>query len=171
MPKLLIEIILVILLYITVCYPKWKKNKGKLFLNTLLYIYLYIIFATTFLPALGDMLGGGQGVFGSVNINLIPFRDALNQVRFYEREIAINVIVFIPFGIFLGLKNINKFYSAMIYSFLLSLFIETMQAVMTYLGVFTRTSDVTDLITNTIGGLIGYLIYRLLKYLFSAIFK
>lgn len=171
MNKIFVELLIVFLIYMTFCFPRWCKKKGKLFWNTIMYIYLYGIFATTFLPAMGDVLGGGTGTFGTININLIPFRDWINQVGFYQREIIINVLVFIPFGILLGFQKTNKVQNVLVLSLLLSLFIEVMQGIMTYVGIFTRISDVTDLITNTIGGVLGYLIYRLVRYFFRKVFK
>lgn len=49
-------------------------------------------------------------------------------------------------------------------SFLFSLMIETVQLLSVLWGSLVyRTFDVTDLITNTIGGLLGYLFFVILK--------
>ena len=67
-----------------------------------------------------------------------------------------NIIAFVPFGIFIPALSGNriKFVNTVILTFIFSMVIETVQLYY-QLGVF----DVDDLILNTCGGLIGYLIY------------
>ena len=69
----------------------------------------------------------------------------------------------IPFGFLLPLvKKANvKVLKVVLYTFLLSLFIELLQPLING----CRSSDITDLITNVIGGFIGYLIYLIFKSL------
>ncbi len=71
-----------------------------------------------------------------------------------------NIIAFIPFGIFLPVLSNNriKFVNTVILTYIFSIVIETVQLYF-QLGVF----DVDDLILNTCGGLIGYLIYAIGK--------
>lgn len=67
----------------------------------------------------------------------------------------------IPFGFLLALikrKNI-KLLKVVFYTFLLSLSIEILQPLING----ARSADITDLITNVIGGIAGYVIYLILK--------
>lgn len=68
-----------------------------------------------------------------------------------------NFIVFIPFGLLLSIafRHINLWLKLACIS-LFSFTVETFQFVFA-IGI----SDVTDLITNTLGGLFGLLLYRL----------
>ncbi len=91
------------------------------------------------------------------SINLIPFNESLiinGKLDF--REIVMNVVIFMPLGIYSGIlfrkwttgKKIFLF-------FLISLICEIFQFI---LGV--GASDITDILNNTLGGIIGLLIYK-----------
>lgn len=74
------------------------------------------------------------------------------------RQDVLNVVAFLPFGIYLGyFIRIFKLPITVLVSFSLSLVFETVQ-LLTNIGCFSAV----DLITNTIGGLIGYMIYKLI---------
>ena len=75
-------------------------------------------------------------------------------------EPVLNVIMFIPFGIYLRYYYHRPFYQTFILSFLLSLFFELTQISGLY-GIYDvpyRLFDVNDLLENTIGGVFGYMI-------------
>ncbi len=93
-------------------------------------------------------------------INLIPFF-GLGELVLLNREMLLNVIVFVPMGAYLCMLNISA-PKAVLYGFLVSLGFELCQ-LLTRLGTF----DVTDLITNTFGTAIGACAYLLLKKLFG----
>ncbi len=65
-----------------------------------------------------------------------------------------------PFGFFLPViwERTRHWYVTMILSFSMSLFVETMQLV-EKVGSF----DVDDLLMNTIGGFVGYIIFTLAR--------
>lgn len=67
-----------------------------------------------------------------------------------------NIAAFIPFGAYLGYRE-KKIISTVIFGFLLSLFIETMQYVWS-VGV----SEIDDLILNTLGAFIGVVLVKAL---------
>ena len=76
-----------------------------------------------------------------------------------------NIVGFVPLGIlfpllFLSLRSIWKI---ILLSFFLSLMFETIQ-LLTGLGAF----DIDDIILNTTGGIIGYIIYLILKKFMEA---
>lgn len=74
-------------------------------------------------------------------------------------EDILNIIVFIPFGLYVSFfSKKQKLIKAIIFSFALSLFLELFQFY-TYIGSFAFL----DIITNVFGGLIGYFIYYLLQ--------
>lgn len=100
----------------------------------------------------------------SRSINLIPFKDSLvlNQ-RIGFSEMINNLLIFVPFGGLLGIiDKDSSFVKKIMYIFLFSLSIETLQFIFG-LG----TTDITDIITNTLGGALGILIYSSLKLLFK----
>lgn len=95
-------------------------------------------------------------------INLDPFHDALNHpIR--TREVIYNILIFIPYGILISIAKENKSILNRIFQiFLTSLVFETLQFVF-----MIGSSDVNDLITNTLGGVIGIVIYGIFKKVFG----
>jgi glycopeptide antibiotics resistance protein len=83
------------------------------------------------------------------SLNLVPFTGRLS-------EMVENFVVFIPLGLLLSV-NFKKviFWQSLIVVFVFSLAVETIQYVLA-IGI----SDITDVITNTFGGLFGLIIYR-----------
>lgn len=93
-------------------------------------------------------------------VNLIPFWcDTGAGSLLHLQEMFCNVLIFIPLGIYVCIfwQDI-AFWKKILPCFALSLLFETLQFAFA-LGV----SDVTDLITNTLGGVVGILLYTLLR--------
>ncbi|MDX5338749.1 MAG: VanZ family protein [Cyclobacteriaceae bacterium] len=86
------------------------------------------------------------------SFNLIPFPEVLvSGGRLDWSQVILNVLIFIPFGMYLQLLfPKNHWFKNLFYSFLLSIFLETFQYLFR-IGAF----DTTDLITNTAGGFMG----------------
>ncbi|BCN32706.1 VanZ family protein [Anaeromicropila herbilytica] len=98
------------------------------------------------------------------NINFIPFHESMivnGQVNY--SEIIMNIIIFIPLGIYVEMifSRWSTFHKVII-SFLVSLMCEVLQYIFA-LGA----SDITDIINNTLGGIIGLLIIKVLIKLFN----
>lgn len=139
------------------------KKKGKSILRQLSYIGLFssiflIVFATilfvpiTFHPE-------------SYTLNLKPFHwigttDSLQQLLV---EKIPNILLFIPFGFFIPivLKNKRNLYQTILISFGLTFSVEFFQY---FIG---RSSDIDDIITNLIGSMIGYTLFKLLDPIFK----
>lgn len=106
------------------------------------------------------------------SINLIPFTiiaDTYEEVFKYKNIAYLiisflgNIVMFIPLGFFPPLLWRGKpFKKALITAFSVSLFIEIFQIP---LG---RGTDVDDLILNTLGGVLGYLVFALVRKLSPA---
>lgn len=86
---------------------------------------------------------------------LVPFLDMIRG----PMDTVLNIILFLPFGFFLPLlyRKYNRAIQVVFAGFLLSLSIEVLQ--MFGMG----TTDINDLITNTIGAFLGYGIYTVLS--------
>lgn len=110
--------------------------------------------------------------------NLVPLReikrfwkyildnDALGRIA--RLNIFGNIIAFIPFGIFLPYMSENRIRLILtfLYSFGLSLVIELVQLI-TKVG----SCDVDDIILNTLGGVIGCILWMLHKRIMTKIKK
>jgi len=95
------------------------------------------------------------------SLNLIPFV-TLGQTGLSET--VSNVLTFIPFGLLLGV-NFKKtgLWRLLLVVVGFSLVVETLQFVLAI-----GTTDATDLVTNTLGGLLGLVLYRLVNKVVSA---
>ena len=95
-------------------------------------------------------------------MNLIPIVNLMDYDS--KRDLLINLIgnfaMFIPTGVMTPLiyRKIDSFWKVTLTGFLLSLSIEIIQ-----LPFAVRASDVDDLILNTLGCMVGYGIYALVR--------
>jgi len=98
------------------------------------------------------------------SINLIPFYyDKEIGTAFYLKEVLENLLIFVPMGIYLQMLLPKcRFHGKLIIIAVTSLLLEVAQYVLAI-----GRSDITDLITNFMGGLLGLALYgmmaRLLK--------
>ncbi|MPQ45222.1 VanZ family protein, partial [Clostridium tarantellae] len=141
-----------------------KKKNIKIcwqhyFFGYLFIIYLFIALSEVVgfpsLYRLQKNLNSGQAVFNP-GINLIPFSDGL------EISAILNIIFFMPFGFLLPTlwRKYRRLFPTILQGFILSFIIEMSQ-------LFThRATDITDLIMNTIGALLGWLLFSLLSKFF-----
>jgi glycopeptide antibiotics resistance protein len=93
-------------------------------------------------------------------LNLLPFREAFAaQGRLDRMETLLNVCIFIPLGLYVGVLFRTWTLRAKLGVFLMvSLIFETLQYALR-IGAF----DATDLITNTVGGLLGLLLFMAIE--------
>jgi glycopeptide antibiotics resistance protein len=98
-------------------------------------------------------------------MNMIPFEDYFSGRGDTVRQILLNVIMMIPFGFILPVVKKQNILSCLLWTFLFCLGIELIQPLVNGF----RAADITDLITNTIGGLLGYLLYLVYKPLINKI--
>lgn len=161
-----IDIIILIALYFLVFYRRWKgKSKDVLLINTLLYIYLIFVLYFTLMPIITSL----PFIFDHpyVPMNLTPFVDVSYGRGDFIRQIILNIIMTVPFGFLLPLARKVNFIKTVLFTFLLSFSIEILQPLISS----SRSSDITDIITNVLGGAIGYLIYLALRPLVRKILK
>jgi glycopeptide antibiotics resistance protein len=140
---------------------KTRKHLGRASLIVFM-IYIGVLIYFVFFS---DRYGRLEG-FSEYRYNLTPFLEIKRYLEFNEyftwenllTNLVGNILVFSPMGILIPIFMERKV--GILYiggaSFLLSFFIETVQLIFK-IGVF----DVDDLIMNTLGGLIGYVIYRI----------
>ncbi len=158
--KYIIDVIALIVLYALVFFKKWKlKGNDKLLVNTLLYLYLSFVLYFTLMPIITSIPFVLNHPY--TPMNLVPFIDVSLRRGDFLRQIGLNIIMTIPFG-FLFPFTQNKtavFGKTVLFCFLMSLGIELLQLLISGL----RSSDITDLITNVIGGILGYMGYIIFR--------
>lgn len=121
-------------------------------------ILIYLVFLST------SFGRGDASVLRYTQVNLRPFSTISHYLRVYSlinptiiwTNIGGNILAFVPFGfLWPRYRGHDKFFRTLLASAALSAFIEVVQWL---LGV--GVMDIDDLILNTLGGIIGYLILR-----------
>ena len=134
---------------------RWRKQgTRRTAVYTVFCVYLLGVLWVTVLPVL-SMLGTHHGYAPMV---LEPFRDLKAGYGNAERQLFLNVLMTVPFGILWPVVRRGRagVFRTVGMAFLLSLCIELIQPLLPT----ARTADITDLICNTAGGLMGYVLYR-----------
>ncbi|MFD0897516.1 VanZ family protein [Loigolactobacillus binensis] len=125
------------------------KTKNKRLLQSLFAIYLLALFWIVLLKLHLSLIQLGS----QRSINLIPFAaSALVNGHIDWLEPLLNILVFIPLGAYIAIF-FKKGRLRLIIA--ISLFCEVVQFI---LGI--GASDITDVIDNSLGGIIGLLLYR-----------
>lgn len=98
------------------------------------------------------------------NINLIPLKESvIVNGKLQLREIIYNVLVFVPLGVYVQIFRPDwTFYKKVLPGLVLSLIYETVQFVFAI-----GASDITDIIGNTLGVIVGIGLSCILKNSFN----
>ena len=156
--KYLVDFAVLAILYAFVFFKRWKsKGKDVLFVNTLMYIYLSFVLYFTLMPIVTSVPFVLNHRY--VPMNLVTFIYVSMGRGDFLRQVLLNIIMAVPFGFLFPLisNRTAKFSKTVFFCFLMSLGIELLQP------FFNRSSDVTDLITNVAGGILGYGFYIMVK--------
>ncbi|SFT23680.1 VanZ family protein [Paenibacillus sp. BC26] len=128
-----------------------KKNRLTLALFSIYLLVLVWSILLKFHFSLSEVHAGRA-------INLIPFQDSVTVSGLRSIEIFVNIHVFIPFGIYIGILKFNRPFWAKVLPILgTSLAFEIVQFIL----AIGRT-DITDLFNNTLGGMLGIIVYWVL---------
>ena len=100
------------------------------------------------------------GLSKEQSINLIPFYYPA-EVNFHLKEVIANIIIFIPLGVYLKMLDVNG-KKVILYGIVFSILLEVSQFIFKI-----GASDITDLITNTVGTILGVCGYTLLERTFK----
>jgi len=162
--EILIDFLCLVLIYVGIYQKRLKKkDKSTICKFTVFYIYLSMVLYVTVMPFEISAISHTDSILE--HINTTPFAD-LRQYRVGAmRECVLNIVMTMPFGFLLSwLKRKSNIISVGISTLLFSACIELIQLYYCLQGALhSRSCDVTDLITNTLGGIFGYLIYRLIE--------
>lgn len=144
-----------------------RNSEGKVRVEHCLFGYIFMLYLVISLkdivgfPTLSDLerrIISDRAIFEPV-LNFIPFSSGV------EISSILNIIFFMPFGFLLPIlwKEFRKFLPTVLAGFVFSLIIEVGQ-------LFTiRATDVDDLIMNTLGTILGFIIFKILSKIFKSI--
>lgn len=131
---------------------------GQRLTTTTLFIYLVALLRLCLTPTSFTISSAPKLLFyfHGIPFNVIPFQG-------FSLEFFLNIIMTLPFGVYLYLVNNRlSFERAGLWGLALSTFIEGNQFICDYLFQLGRLADIDDLITNTLGALIGFAVMIIL---------
>lgn len=131
-----------------------------------LYVYAIYLVDILFFPIIYN--NHNDEIF-KLNYNLIPFRTIyelyIHDIAFGKQVIG-NIVMFIPIGFTVPIlfKYFNNIKRIAILSFVISLSIELTQGLINVLTKYSlRSTDIDDLILNIMGGILGFVLFTVLK--------
>lgn len=128
-------------------------SKRKSILLVLLSLYLTAVLSAVGFPNIRSLIF-------DPSVNLIPIIDIVNNPIAYLKNELLNIILFIPFGFFLPTVWGQDYFTrgrTVALGLGFSIFIEVSQ-------LFTfRLTDIDDIITNTLGTLLGFCLFLLCR--------
>lgn len=146
LPSMLV-LIPVFLLLDRLWFRNWRKG---------IFFYLFACYLT----AMGVLVGMPNILYHRFSPNLCLTPDLSILLDWHNG--FLNVLLYVPLGMFLCLlwKSYRQWYRTVCFGCSLSLFTELMQ-------LFTfRATDVNDLLTNTLGAFLGYLLAKPVLHFF-----
>lgn len=143
------------------------RDTTKLQKFGLVLFVLYLI-ALTYFMFFAESFGRTASTQSEYAYNLELFKE-IKRFYIYREQLGFkavflnlvgNVAGFMPFGFFLPVvsRRGRRWYNALLLGFLFSLCVETIQLVF-QVGSF----DVDDLFLNTVGGILGFLLYKVVQ--------
>ena len=128
-----------------------RRNKKQTFLHIIVVsVFRYYLFGILTVTGIGFT----KSVVFRPNLSFVPFVGMLTG----PIDTMLNIILFVPMGLFLPLlyKKYNSIKTVALTGFLFSLSVEIVQM------FGWGSSDVNDLMTNTIGACLGFFAYKLI---------
>ena len=132
----------------------YERNLRKTVLYCLFCLYISAVFALVGIPNVYYFRP-------EINLNLIPFRGMLEDLS----NGLLNIVLFVPLGLFLPMlwQRFRRPMNCIVLGLCFSLIIELLQ-MLTF-----RATDVNDLITNTAGTMVGFLLAKPLTRKFPTV--
>lgn len=164
----MIFIFTVILVSIRLTYLIYNKQKIVIYKEILTFCFILYILFLYYIVTFQDNNYGTN--------NFIPFKEIFRYEitsTLFLKNVVGNILLFVPLGLFMTYYIKNK---SFIITLILTIFISCTIEFAQY--VIGRTADIDDIILNSAGGLLGYIIYskwnkiieRLPKFLKNQVF-
>lgn len=141
-----------------------KRRRRFLQVFALAYVLTVVVMCITRASILLTLLGRQDEIRHVYSVYLVPFHSFISQKKLYghlwfSTDARDNVIMFVVFGVlYCYFQKKTRLFWAFICCLLTSLCIETMQFLLK-----TGTVDIDDVLMNALGGLVGILVYVILR--------
>lgn len=163
--------LLLVPFYLYMRYRLAKKKKRFIYLRTemvlvCLFVYTNVLLYLTVFP------NRFSAARDQVSVNLIPFHSIHQNLHAYHHgypnlvffNLAGNILLFVPLGFFLYQTfRTMRWQKAVLAGFMLSAMIEVLQWIFSQSGMITRSSDIDDIILNTLGAALGCIVYQIYR--------
>ena len=140
----------------------YKLSREHIVIVYIFVYYLAVVLSFTGIPSIMDIVQNRFGIITPTGLNFPP--DEINWIPFFwltegVRPYIENILLFIPLGFMLPWiwKKYEVLWKTALFGITFSLIIELSQL------FNSRITDLDDLLMNTLGALIGWVIFRLLK--------
>lgn len=153
--EILISVILLIPVFVVLNKVRFRNTK-KTVLYFVFAIYLSAVYLFVGMPTL-------QFMRFELSLTLIPFLPMIADLK----NTILNIALFVPLGIMLPFlwKKYSTLKATLLFGFGMSLSIELLQ-ILTY-----RATDINDMIANTSGAVLGYLLFRITSRIIPSVTK
>lgn len=139
-------------------------KKLRILCNILFWVYILVLFYFLFFAEMAGRMDQNR----TYHYNLVLFKEITRFIKYRHllgwvgvfQNLLGNILIFLPFGMLVPIlsKRYKGFWMVTLLSFELSLAVELIQLV-TKVG----SCDVDDMLLNTIGGMLGYACFALLR--------
>lgn len=133
-------------------------------------IFVFYLILLAYFLFFSDYFGRGNHIQEEYAYNLVPFKEIRRFIAYrhvvgtqsFLLNIVGNIVGFMPLGFFLPIisRRSRRWFNTVLLSFTFSLSIETVQLIFK-VGSF----DVDDMILNTLGGILGYILYKIVQHI------
>lgn len=170
--NVLIVPLAIVLIILSFRFAKKRINLYKFLISVLLIIYIHLVIGITMFPIIVGFSRQFETLPLSQRIKLLPFVDVIQvsgQVssgmyfKMLLKNIGGNILLFMPLGFLLPIlyEKFNSFKKILLLGFFGSLCVELTQLLIGSIFPLTlKIADIDDLILNTLGCILGYLIYK-----------
>jgi glycopeptide antibiotics resistance protein len=159
----------VLLLYAWIIIAVIRRKQDSVFqwlLQSSFYVYVFMVLTLTgYFIFFRELSSHGwwqdmtDRVHAKNHVNLVPWQ-VFKIYKLTDKQVVGNFVMLLPLGIYLPLmyNRIKGFFPVVLISMLVSIAIELMQLATSY-----RSTDVDDVILNTSGAVVGYILYAIGK--------
>ena len=147
-------------------YKKKQETFLQGFIQSSFLVYVFMVLTLTGyfilfreVAAHGWWHGVVHRIHTKERINLRPFL-MFKQFRIGSTQVIGNLVMLLPLGIYIPLlfPKLSGFFKVFIICLLTSISIELMQLITN-----VRSTDIDDVILNTSGAVVGYMVYKVLR--------
>ncbi len=158
----MVSISMVVLMSLRISYIYRSKTKVILYKEIMLFFFaFYVLCLFQIVTSTDTSVSGGS--------NFIPFKEIMRYQlfsRLFIKNVVGNVLLFLPYGYFVGRYLSEK--SKWLSFFLILLASVAIECTQVTIG---RIFDVDDIILNVIGGMLGYLLYLFIDKIYNSLPK